>query len=488
MRTTNSILKNTIYKILLEILKIIIPIITVPYVYRIFKPEIMGNIEFSQSIANYFAIFAGFGVYTYGLREISYIKNNQKERDKIFSELFFISTISSIIVSLIYYFYIEFYFTDLVLKKLLLINLVHLLSYIFYIEWINEAFENYKFISIKTSVIKIINFICIFLFIKKEVDFYKYLFLICFFVFFNNIVSFVYIKKYIKITLKKIEIKKYLIPLGTILLMSNASVLYTQLDKIFLGFYSKNLEEIAYYGIAQKLLSIVTILSTAATTVSIPRLSFYLGEGKKEEYEKLYDKLLSYMYLLLFPMGIGIMILSREIAVLFGGKEYIAAAPVIFMFGIRFIVGTVQGSISRQILFINRKENIVTYTFLICGIFNLIFKYILLKIGFLNASTAIFTTMIAEIIITILSYIYIKRYMNLKLNIFGMSNLKYLIFSLSFFVIYKIFRNLIGNNILFCMVIVLVCSFVYFSLLLFIKDKIVIESLENIKNKIKVRR
>ena len=98
MRTTNSILKNTIYKILLEILKIIIPIITVSYVYRIFKPEIMGNIEFSQSIANYFAIFAGFGVYTYGLREISYIKNNQKERDKIFSELFFISTISSIIV------------------------------------------------------------------------------------------------------------------------------------------------------------------------------------------------------------------------------------------------------------------------------------------------------------------------------------------------------------------------------------------------------
>lgn len=481
----NSILKNTIYKVLLDILKIIIPIITIPYIYRIFKPEIMGNIEFSQSIVNYFSIFAGFGVYTYGLREISYIKNNQKERDKIFSELFFISTVSSIIVSLIYYSYLEVYFEDLVLKRLLLINLIHLLSYIFYIEWINEAFENYKFISIKTSVVKIINFICIFLFIKEESDFYKYLFLICFFTFLNNIISFLYIKNYIRIILKKIEIKKYLIPLGTILLMSNASVLYTQLDKIFLGFYYKNLKEIAYYGMAQNILSVVTILSTAATTVSIPRLSFYLGDGKKVEYEKLYNRLLSYMYLLLFPMGIGIMILNKEIAILLGGKEYLAAAPIIFMFGIKFIIGTVQSSISKQVLFINRKEKIVAYIFLICGVFNLIFKYILLKTELLNALTAIFTTMIAEIIITILSYAYIKKYMSLKLNIFGMNNLKYLFFSFSFFTIYRIFRNLIENNILFCILMVFICSLVYFLILFFIKDKIIIESLENIKNKIK---
>ena len=35
------------------------------------------------------------------------------------------------------------------LKNMLLINSIHLIAYIFYIEWINEAFENYKFISDK---------------------------------------------------------------------------------------------------------------------------------------------------------------------------------------------------------------------------------------------------------------------------------------------------------------------------------------------------
>ena len=94
MKTNNSIFKNIIYKFSLEILRIFIPIISVPYIYRIFKPEIMGQIEFSQSIVGYFFIFAGFGVYTYGLREISRVRNDEKKRNRLFTELFLISTIS----------------------------------------------------------------------------------------------------------------------------------------------------------------------------------------------------------------------------------------------------------------------------------------------------------------------------------------------------------------------------------------------------------
>ena len=85
MRKNNSILKNIIYKFSLEILRIFIPIISVPYIYRIFRPEIMGNIEFSQSISGYFFIFAGFGVYTYGLREVSRVRNDEKKRNKLFT-------------------------------------------------------------------------------------------------------------------------------------------------------------------------------------------------------------------------------------------------------------------------------------------------------------------------------------------------------------------------------------------------------------------
>ena len=218
----NSIIKNIIFKFSLEILRIIIPIISVPYIYRIFNPEIMGQIEFSQSIVGYFFIFAGFGVYTYGLREISRVRNNKEQRDKLFTDLFLISTVSSIVVTLLYFGYVYFKFnSDLMLKNMLLINSINLISYIFYIEWINEAFENYKFISQKTMIIKIINLICIFLFIKVSEDFYKYLFLINIFIFFNNFASFIYIRRYISFSFKNIEIKRYLFSLFLMIIALN---------------------------------------------------------------------------------------------------------------------------------------------------------------------------------------------------------------------------------------------------------------------------
>ena len=178
-KTNKKLIQNFIFKLSLEVLRIIIPIISIPYVYRLFKPEIMGNIEFSQSISGYFFIFAGFGVYTYGLREISRIRDNKDKRNKIFSELFIISTLSSFIVFIVYIGYIYFKFnSDILLRNMLLLNSIQILAYIFYIEWINEVFENYKFIAQKTIVVKIINVICIFIFIKISDDFYKYLLLI----------------------------------------------------------------------------------------------------------------------------------------------------------------------------------------------------------------------------------------------------------------------------------------------------------------------
>jgi len=76
-----SILKNVIYRFILETLRVLIPIITVPYIYRLFNPEIMGNIEFSQSISGYALIFSGFGVYTYGLREISRVRDDKNKKE-----------------------------------------------------------------------------------------------------------------------------------------------------------------------------------------------------------------------------------------------------------------------------------------------------------------------------------------------------------------------------------------------------------------------
>lgn len=481
MRTNNSILKNIIYKLSLEVLRIFIPIISVPYIYRIFKPEIMGQIEFSQSIVGYFFIFAGFGVYTYGLREISRVRNDEKKRNKLFTELFLISTVSSIFVTIIYLSYVYFKFnSDILLKNMLLINSINLISYIFYIEWINEAFENYKFISQKTIFVKVLNLLCIFLFIKISDDFYKYLFLINIFIFLNNFISFIYIRKYIKFDFKNLKIKKYMFPLGITILISNMAILYTQLDKIALGFYSKEISEVAYYGVAQKVMSILMVVIMSIISVTIPRLSFYLGQNKKDEYEKMFNKIFPFIYLLLFPIGIGIIILSREISIFFGGTAYLPAQAVMIVFGMRIIIVTVETILTNHVIFLNKKEKIVAAIYGMCGITNFIMKYFLIRFSYFNAASAIFTTMLAEILITILNIYYIKKYLRLKLEVFKSKNLKYLVFSLLFFPIGYILRKFEFHYMIYSIITFILCAGIYFILLLITKDRCVKEILEKI--------
>ena len=478
---TNSILKNIIYKFSLEILRIFIPIISVPYIYRIFKPEIMGQIEFSQSIVGYFFIFAGFGVYTYGLREISRVRDDEKKRNKLFTELFLISTVSSIFVTVIYLSYVYFKFnSNILLKNMLLINSIHIISYIFYIEWINEAFENYKFISQKTIFVKVLNLICIFLFIKISDDFYKYLFLINIFVFLNNFISFIYIRKYIKFDFKNLKIKKYMFPLGITILISNMAILYTQLDKIALGFYSKEISEVAYYGVAQKVMSILMVIIMSIISVTIPRLSFYLGQNKRDEYEKMFNKIFPFIYLLLFPIGVGIIILSREISIFFGGTAYLPAQAVMIVFGMRIIIVTVETILTNHVIFLNKKEKIVAAIYGICGITNFIMKYFLIRFSYFNAASAIFTTMFAEILIIILNVYYIKKYLKLKLEVFKSKNLKYLVFSLLFFPIGYILRKFEFHYMIYSIITFILCAGVYFILLLITKDRCVKEILEKI--------
>lgn len=474
-----SILKNTIYKLVLEFLRVGIPLITIPYIYRIFKPEVMGRIEISQAIITYFSIFAGYGVYNYGLREISYIKEDNKKKNKVFTELFIISFLSSILVSFIYCMYIFFMITEPILRKILMISVIQIFSYAFFLEWVNEAFENYKFISLKTIIVKIINFLCILYFIKKEEDIYTYIFLISFFMLLNNIISCIYIKKYIKFEFKSLELKKYLKPLTLIIVMTNSTILYTLLDRTFLSRYINDLEEIAYYGMAYKILGVLTTVITSAILVSVPRLSFYIGEKREEDYKELFSNLLSYTTFFLYPVGIGLVILSKEIVLLFGGNNYIGATNIMIFFSIRFIIATIQSIISRQVLFVYKKEKILTNIYLICGLLNLIFKIFLLKFNLFNAVSAIITTSLAELGILIISIIYIKEVMKLKMKILKLKDFKYLVISSLFFIVKLLpLSNKIQYKVL---EVIFFNASIYIIILFLIKDEIIFEILKNIK-------
>ena len=83
-----SIKTNFIYNILYQILIIIVPLITSPYLTRIIGAEGLGIYTFTQSYAHYFVLFIMLGINNYGNREIAKARDAKDKTNKVFSEVF----------------------------------------------------------------------------------------------------------------------------------------------------------------------------------------------------------------------------------------------------------------------------------------------------------------------------------------------------------------------------------------------------------------
>ena len=113
----NNIKVNAIASTLVRILNIIFPLLTGPYLTRILDPELFGEFNKVNSLAAWFIPFAGFGVYNYGIRLVSGVRENKAKASHNFSLLFYASTLSSIVFGL--RILITCYYTGFLFSKLL---------------------------------------------------------------------------------------------------------------------------------------------------------------------------------------------------------------------------------------------------------------------------------------------------------------------------------------------------------------------------------
>ena len=217
-----SISRNIIFKFILNIFNLVVPVLIGPYVLRIIGPDINGTINYAQTLYSYFFIFAGFGVYQYGLREISRVKGNKQKLDNLFTSLFIVTIVTTLITSIIYFIYIYYGYNGTDMYSISIILSFNFLANIFYTEWVNEALENFDFITIKTVVVRLIYIITIFIFVRVAQDFKQYVILMVLSTFANNMISFIYIKRKIKFSFKNIKLVPHLKPLFLVVILSNA--------------------------------------------------------------------------------------------------------------------------------------------------------------------------------------------------------------------------------------------------------------------------
>jgi len=150
----NSLTKSAVYKFTLNFFNVILPVIIGPYILRVLGPTSLGKAQFALNIVSYFLLFASFGVYQYGLREVSKCKDDKEKLDQLFSNLFIIKVITSVITIIVFVIFINYKFKGGDIYFVLLINVFEYVSNAFFVEWVTEGLEQFEFITKKTIVIR----------------------------------------------------------------------------------------------------------------------------------------------------------------------------------------------------------------------------------------------------------------------------------------------------------------------------------------------
>ena len=150
------------------------PIITFPYISRVLLPEGVGLIQFFQSVINYFAMFAALGIPLYAVKEIAKVRDNVELRNQTAREILFLYlslTLAAYSVLLLTGLSVGQFKSNLLL---FLILSVHLFLDAISCEWFYQGIEDFKYITIRSLIVRLISLIALFVFVKSQSDIYIY--------------------------------------------------------------------------------------------------------------------------------------------------------------------------------------------------------------------------------------------------------------------------------------------------------------------------
>ena len=156
-----SVKKNLVYNILYQVLILIIPLITTPYISRVIGPEGIGIHSYTYSIVNYFVLFAMLGINNHGNRSIAMVKDNKEELSKTFVSIYSLQIIMSILMIIIYS--IVFIFIENKYRAFFAIQFIYIIATLLDINWFFFGMEEFKLTVIRNSVVKVLSMLSIFI-------------------------------------------------------------------------------------------------------------------------------------------------------------------------------------------------------------------------------------------------------------------------------------------------------------------------------------
>ena len=316
----SSIRKNFAYNVAYQLLLLVLPLITTPYISRVLGSGGLGTYTYTYTIANYFVLAAMLGVKNYGNRSVAAVRDDRKLLSRTFWEIYGLQLLCSLTATAAYVVYVSAFVREYQLIAAL--QGIYVLSGLMDISWLFFGAEQFRVTVMRNIAIRLINLACIFLFVKSRGDLWLYTLIMTLGMVFSQGYLWMYVKRLVDWRRPKLrDLGKHMIPELILFVPIIAVSLYTMMDKVMLGAMS-TMRQVGIYEGAYRILSIPTGVITALGTVMLPRMSNLAAKGKVKESERYIYNSMQFAMFLASGMMFGIAGIAEDFVPLFLGEEY----------------------------------------------------------------------------------------------------------------------------------------------------------------------
>lgn len=473
-----SIKKNFLYSSFLTTANYIFPLLTFPYVTRVLGVENLGICNFVDSVVNYFILFSAMGINTVGLREIATCKGDKGKLSQAFSSLLMLNalfTIAGIALLLVLTFTVKELYEY---KELMFFGAFKLLFNLLLVEWFYKGLEDFKYITMRTLVVKCMYVASVFVFVRNADDYPIYYLLTVLMVGVNAVINIFHSRKYTGFGIRGLNMGRYVKPMFTLGFYMLLTSMYTTFNVSYLGFVSGP-EQVGYYTTATKLYSVIIALFTAFTGVMLPRMSSLISEGRIDEFSSLLRKSVDILMSLSIPAIIYTVIYAQEIVLLIAGPGYEGAVlPMQIVMPLIFIIGYEQILVIQALMPL-KKDGVILRNSIIGAIIGIILNVLLVSKFESMGSALVWIT--CELVILILSQVALSKAIDVRFPI-KMFLKSILLYSPLLFIVFLKDIPALSNAVL--LVISAFVTVIYFVIIQFgvLRHGIIIEFWENRRN------
>lgn len=434
--------KNFIYNVIYQILLLILPVITTPYIARVIGPEGVGIQSYTYSIANYFLLFAMLGINNHGSRSIAMVRDNKDELSTTFFSIYLLQVITSITIAIFYVIYI-FYIAKQY-KIFFLIQMIYVISSTFDINWFFFGIEQFKLTVIRNTIIKLLSVCSIFIFVKEYSDLYIYSLIIAVSALLSQLILWRFITRYIsftKVTLN--DVKNQIRPILILFIPVIAISVYKIMDKIMIGSMSTVIQ-VGFYENSEKIVNIPLGIITALGTVMLPKISNLQKKSSNDEIRKYIYISIEFVMLIAFGAMFGIIGVSPILIPIFLGDKFTECIYIVSLLSVTILFIAWANVIRTQFLIPHKFDKIYVISTLLGAVINFISNLIFIsKYGAMGATIG---TILAEAAVAIYQTIMVRKYLDIPTYL--RKSIFYLFPAIVMFISIRLIPNLFNKPII----------------------------------------